>query len=265
MNETFLRFPGFRFRALTLNYDDGTVFDRQLIEIMTKHGIRGTFNLNSGLFGTGRRMTKEDALALYEPNGMEVYCHGLKHIHPVDVPPLQATEEFLEDRKNMEAIFGHIVNGIAYAYGQFDETVDQIVKNMGFKVARITGQTEAFGITKDWLHLQVTCRHRNPKLFELADKFLKDPAKDAKSPLRPRWFQLFGHSYEFNDDDNWDIIREFCEKVGDREDIWYCTTGEMYRYAEAFRALEYSADLKRIENHSDRDLYLCIDNENILV
>ena len=37
--DQFLRFPGFRLKALTLSYDDGTIHDRRLVEIMKKYGI----------------------------------------------------------------------------------------------------------------------------------------------------------------------------------------------------------------------------------
>ena len=44
----FYRFPGGLHKALTLSYDDGVEQDIRLMEILDKHGVRGTFNLNSG-------------------------------------------------------------------------------------------------------------------------------------------------------------------------------------------------------------------------
>ena len=41
-------FPGGKRKALTMSYDDGRVQDRRLVEIFNRHGIRGTFFLNSG-------------------------------------------------------------------------------------------------------------------------------------------------------------------------------------------------------------------------
>lgn len=79
MDHAFLRFPGFKDKALTLSYDDGVVQDERLIEIMTRYGLKGTFNLNSELFADrpqGRRLTKEQALALYIPSGNEVAVHA---------------------------------------------------------------------------------------------------------------------------------------------------------------------------------------------
>ena len=68
MSYIFLRFPEFRDKALTLSYDDGSIYDRKLIEIMNKYGLKGTFNLNSGFFPekeTGFHLTKREAVALY--------------------------------------------------------------------------------------------------------------------------------------------------------------------------------------------------------
>ena len=45
---TFYRFPGGLRKAVTLSYDDGVEQDIRLMEILDKHGIRCTFNLNSG-------------------------------------------------------------------------------------------------------------------------------------------------------------------------------------------------------------------------
>ena len=41
-------FPNGKSKAFTMSYDDGTIHDRRLVEIMNRYGIRGTFNLNAG-------------------------------------------------------------------------------------------------------------------------------------------------------------------------------------------------------------------------
>jgi len=46
---TYITYPGGRFKALTMSYDDGRPQDRRLVELFNKYGIRGTFHLNSGL------------------------------------------------------------------------------------------------------------------------------------------------------------------------------------------------------------------------
>ena len=79
--QRFLRFPGWKAKAMTLSYDDAVIFDKRLISIMQKHGLKGTFNVNGGMLSHDfyRRMDKDEALALYQNSGMEVAMHGLDH------------------------------------------------------------------------------------------------------------------------------------------------------------------------------------------
>ena len=83
MREKVFRFPGFKYKALTLSYDDGTIYDKKLIEIMSKYGIRGTFNLSTTFFrdrwGLPTNLSTEEAVALYYPSGNEVAIHGANH------------------------------------------------------------------------------------------------------------------------------------------------------------------------------------------
>ena len=44
-------FLGGKQKAFTMSYDDGVTQDEQLITLMERYGIRGTFNLNPGLMG----------------------------------------------------------------------------------------------------------------------------------------------------------------------------------------------------------------------
>lgn len=36
-------------KAVTFSYDDGIVYDKHLVEILNKYGLKCTFNLNSGV------------------------------------------------------------------------------------------------------------------------------------------------------------------------------------------------------------------------
>ena len=48
MQYRFLRFPDGKAKAVTFSYDDGCRDDIRLAKTLTEHGIRCTFNLNSG-------------------------------------------------------------------------------------------------------------------------------------------------------------------------------------------------------------------------
>lgn len=257
-NYALLRFPDFKEKALTLSYDDGVIYDEKLIEILNRYGIKCTFNINSGVFAekdVGRRLTKERAIALYKNSGHEVAVHGVKHFSLAEVPEEIAVAEVLEDRKNLEETFGCIVKGMAYANGSFNDETVEILKRCGVKYARTTVSTEKFNIPEDWLRLPATCHHNNPRLSELADEFLKDTTGYFLR-RNPKLFYLWGHSYEYNDNNNWEVIENFAKKAGNRTDVWYATNGEVYDYVQAFNRLEFSVDGKLIRNTSNIDVYL---------
>lgn len=271
MKYIHLRFPHFRLKALTLSYDDGTVHDKRLIEIMSKNGLKGTFNINSGLlsllYDGKKKLTPKEAYELYTSTGNEVAVHGEKHLHLTAVDAAIASNEILQDRLSLEKMFGNIITGMAYAYGAYNDSVVDIIKNCGIEYARTAITTERFSIPDDWHRLPTTCHHNNPRLMELAKRFVEDKPFNKKCywDSKPKLFYLWGHSYEFNNNNNWNIIEEFAEYVGNRDDVWYATNIEVYKYVKAFESLRYSADGNFVNNPGSIDIYLNYCGEDVFV
>ena len=71
-----------------------------------------------------------------------------------------------------------------------------------------------------------------------------------------RLMYVWGHSYEFDDKDNWHVIEEFCEYMGGREDIWYATNIEIINYMEAAERLKFTADGEGVYNPSVQSVWL---------
>lgn len=258
MQHNFMRFPEFRTKAFTTSYDDGCIYDKRLVEIFNEYGIKGTFNLNSGLAGNDDNwhLPLEELVRLYEHGGHEIAVHGLKHIRLEQVDSAIAVNEVIEDRKNLERYTGKIVRGMAYAYGTYDDNVVEIVKQCGIVYARTVISSRNFEIPKDWLRLPATCHHNDEHLFELADAFLVEQNEEISWRIFPKLFYLWGHSYEFDTDDNWDRIEKLCQKIGKRDDVWYATNIEIYEYVQAFERLIWSVDGTRVYNPSQKDVYI---------
>lgn len=252
---SFLRFPNFKKRALTLSYDDGVIFDKRLIDILDANGIKATFNINSLCFGSGRRMSAEEAVALYKNSVHEVAIHGEQHFSLDELPDTLIVQDARNDRIALEKLFGGVIRGMAYANGSCSERVGNVLRTCGVVYSRTTKSTEAFTIPEDFIFWHPTAHHKNPRLNELLDAFLDDtPARHCFHD-RPRLFYLWGHSYEFNDNDNWEIIEEFAKRAGGRDDVWYATNIEIYDYVQAYNSLVYSADGTSIYNPSAIDVY----------
>lgn len=265
MNSMTLRWKNGLSHALTLSYDDGLEADVRLIEIMQRNGLKGTFNLNSAMFneksgmnGDHRRhLSAEEAKALYLPAGMEVAVHGARHPHWERMPRHACMADILLDRINLEKAFGGVIRGAAYPNGTYSDMTVECLRDAGIAYCRTAASTRAFTVPTDWLRMPTTCHHNDPALFELCDRFLDTPGTKTASKL----FYLWGHSYEFGDRDNWNVIEAFAEKMGRREDIYYATNIEIYDYVEAYRQLHFSCDLTYVENPTAKTVWFAIDGK----
>ena len=72
---------------------------------------------------------------------------------------------------------------------------------------------------------------------------------------------IWGHSYEFNNNDNWELIEEICQKLANNDEIWYATNIEIYDYVEAYKRLIYSADGHKIYNPTLYEIWLDVDGK----
>ncbi len=266
----FYRFPGGLRKALTLSYDDNVEQDIRLMEILDKYGIRCTFNLNSGCFAAEgtvypeghihRRMSASQVKALYRNPNHEVAAHCLTHASLTELNPAQIAHEVLADRENLEAMFGHLVRGLAYPFGAYSAEVVQALKATGVAYARTVVSTNDFSIPGEWLTLHPTCHHNAPNLMALCDRFLADSV-----PFGSKLFYLWGHSYEFESDNNWQVIEDFCRKMAGRDDIWYATNIAIVDYVNACRAMQSSADGKTLHNPTSTDVWVDADGKSLCV
>jgi len=261
MAALYLRFPGGKSKALTFSYDDGVSEDIRLINIFRENGLKGTFNINSGLFGPEsgentskwkhRRLSLSEVKRYYTDDVCEVACHCVTHADLPACDTASACLEVLNDRLALESIFGRQIHGMAYPYGTYNDSVVNILRNAGIYYARTTVSTLKFSMPTDWLRLPATCHHKNPALNELADRFI------SLHPNRePQMFYVWGHSYEFNDDNNWDLIENFSKKISGRDDIWYAKNIELYYAWLDYQRLEYTADGSKVYNPGQRSVWL---------
>lgn len=247
-------------KVFTLSYDDGVLQDIRLSEIMAKCGIKGTFNINTGLYLSEdverkreriMHMRLSEAQALYTNSGNEVAVHAYTHQRLEKMAPDAITAEIITDRKNIEKQYGTIARGMAYPFGAYSDCVIDTLEKCGICYSRTTKSTERFDFPKRWLALDPTCHHNNPKLMELARKFVEENVGINDNQM----FYLWGHSYEFDVDNNWNVIEEFCEYLGGRDDIWYATNIEIYDYVKAYENLQCSVVGDIVHNPSAIDVW----------
>lgn len=265
-----MTWPGHRFKALTLSYDDGVTTDRRMIKTLKNFGIKATFNINTQNLGKGGenlpkgkfdRLSLEEIKEVYSNTPHEVAVHTLHHKWMTTMNPVEAIGEILEDKRNIEQLFGTVVRGMAYPFGPTCEDIEKVVKACGIVYARTTKFTNSFDIPvpESLTHLAATCHHKSPEFERLTDLYAQ------MSYNRPSLFYLWGHSYEFERDDNWELLEGFCKKLGGRDDIWYATNIEVFDYIEAYRSLCSSANVDRIYNPSAIPVYVEVNGKELMV
>lgn len=253
MNKVYCCYPGGKHKALTLSYDDGKVQDRRLVDIFNRNGIKGTFHINSGLIERdSQRIKPEEFQQLYA--GHEVACHTVTHPTIARCPLPEVLEEVLEDRRELEKIMGYPVRGLSYPNGSLSEDIVKALPLCGIRYSRVVGSKDNFSLPEDPYRWQATCHH-NHNLMALGEQFL---ALHKQQYLYLMY--VWGHSYEFDDRDNWDLIEGFCEMMGGKDDIWYCTNIEFMDAMDDFQRLQFAADNSFVFNPNARDCWIRVND-----
>ena len=171
-----------------------------------------------------------------------------------------ALREILDDKDNLEKIFKRPIYGLAYPNGSYDNRIVDIAKSVGIKYARVTndkyaatkaaeayaanadgpmliGDENGFSMPEDYMCWVPTCHH-NHNLIDFGKKFM---ALTKKQYLYMMY--VWGHSFEFERNNNWEIIEEFCE---------------------LFDRLEFFADNEYVHNPSVKSVWLAVNNSTIV-
>ena len=268
MRYKFMRFPEGKAKAVTLSYDDGVIEDKRFSDRITEAGLKCTFNLNCDVLRP-QALSEDDAREYYFSRGHEVAVHGEMHRAEGTMRPIEGIRDVLNCRLELEAKFGRIIRGMAYpdsgvtrlSYGVTYEKIKSYLTELDIAYARtLGGDNNSFKMPEDWHCWMPSAHHSNPEVLGLIDEFIAlDIPNMWAANKDPRLFYLWGHSYEFERNNNWELLDEICDRLGGHDDIWYATNMEIYEYAKAYEALVYSADGKMIYNPCTIDVWINVD------
>ena len=220
-------------KAVTFSFDDAVTQDERVVAILNKYGLKGTFNLNSGLLGcvggpdkNGARHDKvlpSRVKSLYD--GHEVAVHTLVHPNLTQLSEETVIRQVEEDRKALSALVGYDVFGMAYPCGGVnnDERVADILrKNTPIRYSRTITSTYNFDLQEHLLRFNPTIHWIEENAEEIIDKFL------ALQSDSPQLLYIWGHAYELD----WESGAEekferFCKKLANKADVFYGTNREV--------------------------------------
>ncbi len=257
MKTIYTCFPEGKHKVLTMSYDDGKLADRKLVAIFNQYGIKGTFHINAGLFQDERRIKPDEFQELYR--GHEVSCHTYTHPTIARCPMEQVIRPVLMDREELEKIMNYPIRGLSYPNGSYSKEIMEVLPKLGIRYSRVVGNTDNFELPKNYLEWKATCHH-NHNLLSLGQEFI-----NLHKTQYLYMMYVWGHSYEFDDKGNWDLIEDFCKLVSGKEDIWYATNIQIVDYMEAADRLQFAADMSFVYNPSVQKVWLSVDKEIVAI
>lgn len=254
-------FPEGRKSAFTLSYDDGQVYDRRLVELFNKYGLKGTFHLNAGMLDVKNEkdefLKKEEIKDLFA--GHEVACHGYTHPWFSQLTHTRLVEEILDDKRELERLIKQPVRGMSYPYGDYSEEICSVAGALGIEYSRTVDNTNAFHIPKDFLLWNPTCHH-NADVFALAERFL-NPMHYVDLQL----FYVWGHSFEFHRENSWERMEKFCAAIAGNKEVWYATNIQIKEYLCAAKSLIATADHDVIYNPSALTVWINAEGSTVKI
>lgn len=249
-------FPNGKRRIVTFSYDDGPANDKRLIELFDKYDVKATFHLNGINYLNKSVNELQEIHDLYKNH--EISCHTLQHGRPEFIPLQSLIGEVTEDRKILEKIAGYPVIGMSYPNGSYNEEVINVLKMCGIVYSRTVNSTNGFGIPHDFLEWHPTCHHKDA--LKLTDVFLAN----IDSPWIPPLFYIWGHSYEFATESDWEYIENVLVKLANNPKIWYASNIDIVRYVKAQRTLEISTDETMFYNPTNIDVWVVKNKKDII-
>lgn len=261
MRYRFLRFPEGKTKAVTFSYDDGVKADIRLAKIFDRYGMKGTFNICSSMLmskGDEHHLTQNEIQEYLLDKGHEIAVHGAFHRALGLQSAVDGIQDVLNCRRDLENLFGFIIRGMAYpdsgitrfSNGASYDNIKRYLTDLGIVYARTLAQdNNSFALPTDWHSWIPTAKHTNPQIFEYIDQFTgMDVNKMYISSRQPRLFYIWGHSFEFDNDNNWELIDKICAALSGKDDTWYATNMEIYDYVTAYNSLIFSTDGTQVYN-----------------
>lgn len=191
-------------KIFILSFDDGTIYDSRFVEMLNKHGIPCTFNLNSGLEdftwefegNTVRRQHLADTVEQYR--GHEVASHSLHHHMLTELDDETLRYEVQQDCDNLRRIFGVQELGFGIPFTACTEREVEIIRPLVHYI-RLSHGTESYALPEDEYHIRMHGLFNQPDIYDRIYDF-------SRNTLPVSVFVMAGHSYEFEFLNQWEYM-----------------------------------------------------------
>ncbi len=220
----------------TSSWDDGSVYDIRLSELLLKYNHKATFFIPINNVEKRSVITPEQIRNLSE--NFEIGAHTINHEYLTRLSIKDALTEIELSKKELEIITNKPVNGFCFPGGKFDLVHLNFVYQVGFKYARTTSMfklantsntlnttLQAFDHSKFTYFKHLIKRGNFVELFQYSVSIFTNKHWDSllyqilltqlemDSPERTIIIHLWGHSWEIEENDHWARLENLIKLV----------------------------------------------------
>ncbi|MGV9595881.1 polysaccharide deacetylase family protein [Streptosporangium sandarakinum] len=127
---------------VSLTFDDGDATHPAVARMLERHGMRGTFYVNTGTVGRERKLTRR-GLAAIARAGHEIGGHTLTHLRLPELSAAEQRAQICDDRGKLVA-WGYRPATLAYPFGSVDARAEAAARRCGYDAAREVGGLREF-------------------------------------------------------------------------------------------------------------------------
>ena len=205
--------------------DDGTIYDKKVIDIFNKYQIKATFNLNSGLGDFVwylndmpiRRLNLKENKEIYK--GHEVASHSLTHPNLLYLSSEDIVKEVGEDVVNIEKIFKSTVTSFSIPFSDYDNRVINIIKHIhNIDTILLPTINRSYKFPVDLQHVYMTSCNVI-EVLDIIDEFLNDEDSEL--------FVFVSHAYDYEVNHTYDKLEELIKKLVSNKDIQIITMNKL--------------------------------------
>lgn len=225
----------------TSSWDDGSVYDIKLSELLMKHNHRSTFYIPLN------NIENRGVINSYQindlSNNFEIGAHTVNHVYLNKIPLDAAKKEIGQSKIELESITGKPVYGFCFPGGKFKKVHLDIVSQSGYSYARTTNMfytsnkasllnttLQAYDHSRFTYYKHLLKRVNMVGFFVyfmdilfnnemqwdnlLAEILEKELATDSAEKITI--IHLWGHSYEIEEYKQWPRLENFLKTINNQ-------------------------------------------------
>ena len=205
---------------LTASFDDGSMYDLRIADLMYRHSIPTTFyipvNYVKYLHSKGIPAIPETLLKAIAEN-FEIGSHGVNHELLTRVDKDTQDFEINESKAELESMFNRPITKFCYPRGYYTTDIIDIVRGAGYTEAR-TVKVGELNPAKDPLerhttvHVGLDRKEYGTDWLTYAEKKLDEALAKVRRGEEVD-YHFWGHSAEIEKNDQWERLIQFLEYI----------------------------------------------------